>query len=118
MIVEMRSYVLQPGKLAEFLRLMASEGIGIEQPVLGRLLGYYSVEIGSINKVIHLWAYDSFEERQRRRAVLAAMPEWTRFVPKVLPLIQEMHNELLNPASFSPPMSLAATPPAPEFHHD
>ena len=102
MLVEMRSYVLQPGKLPEFLRLMAGEGIAIEQPVLGRLLGYYSVEIGSVNKVIHLWAYDSFEERQRRRAALAALPQWTQFVPKVLPLIREMHNELLNPVSFSP----------------
>ena len=102
MIVEMRSYVLQPGKLHEFMRLMGSEGIAIEQPVLGGLVGFYTVEIGSINKVIHMWAYDSFEERQRRRALLAASPEWTAFVPKVLPLIRDMHNELLNPAPFSP----------------
>jgi len=102
MIVEMRSYVLHPGKLPEFMRLMGSEGIAIEQPVLGRLLGFYSTEIGAINKVIHLWAYDSFEERQRRRALLAAHPEWSAFVPKVLPLIREMHNEILNPAPFSP----------------
>jgi hypothetical protein len=102
MLVEMRTYVLKPGALPEFMHQMASEGIAIEQPVLGRLLGYYSVEIGSVNKVIHLWAYDSFEERQRRRGLLAATPEWTRFVPKVLPLIQDMQNELLRPAPFSP----------------
>lgn len=102
MIVEMRTYVLHPGKLGEFMRLMGSEGIGIEQPVLGRLLGFYTVEVGSINKVIHLWAYDSYEERQRRRALLAQSPEWTQFVPKVLPLIDQMQNELLNPAPFSP----------------
>lgn len=102
MLVEMRTYVLHAGKLPEFLRLMAEEGIGIEQPVLGRLLGYYSVEIGSINKVIHLWGYDSFEERQRRRALLAAQAQWNQFVPKVLPMIASMHNELLTPAPFSP----------------
>lgn len=102
MIVEMRSYVLHPGKLPEFMRLMAEEGMRIEQPVLGRLLGFYSSEVGNVNKVIHLWAYDSFEERQRRRGLLAAHPAWSAFVPKVLPLIRDMHNELLNPASFSP----------------
>ncbi|MGO4394269.1 NIPSNAP family protein [Variovorax sp. M-6] len=102
MIAEMRSYVLRPGKLPEFMRLMGSEGIAIEQPVLGRLLGFYSTEIGAINKVIHLWAYESFEDRQRRRATLAGHPDWIAFVPKVLPLIQEMHNEILNPAPFSP----------------
>lgn len=102
MIVEMRSYVLHPGKLPEFMQLMATQGIAIEQPILGRLLGFYSTEIGSINKVIHLWAYDSYEERQRRRQLLAALPAWAEFVPRVLPLIREMNNELLNPAPFSP----------------
>ena len=98
----MRSYVLRPGALHEFMRLMSSEGIGIERPFLGDLLGFYSTEIGAINKVIHLWRYESYEDRQKRRAQLAASPEWTAFVPRVLPLIQEMHNELLNPAPFSP----------------
>ncbi|WP_232076983.1 NIPSNAP family protein [Variovorax sp. PBL-E5] len=98
----MRSYVLLPGKLPEFMRLMGTEGIAIEQRVLGRMLGFYSTEIGAINKVIHLWAYDSFEDRQCRRAQLAAHPEWAAFVLKVLPLIQDMNNEILNPAPFSP----------------
>ena len=102
MIVEMRSYVLRPGALPEFMRLMGSEGIGIERPILGDMLGFYSTEIGAINKVIHLWRYASFEDRQQRRAQLTASPEWTAFVPKMLQLIQEMHNELLNPAPFSP----------------
>jgi len=101
-IVEMRSYVLHPGALPEFMRLMGDEGIGIERPILGDLMGFYSSEIGSINKVVHLWRYATFEDRQQRRAQLAASPDWVAFVPKVLPLIQEMHNELLNPAPFSP----------------
>jgi hypothetical protein len=103
MLIEMRSYVLRPGALPEFMRLMQSTGIGIEQPILGQLLGFYSTEIGSINKVIHLWGYASFEERQRRRALLNANADWLAFVPQVLPLIETMHNELLNPAPFSPP---------------
>lgn len=102
MLVEMRSYVLRPGALSEFMRLIGNEGLDIERPILGDMLGFYSTEIGCINKVIHLWRYASFEDRQRRRAQLAASPEWAAFVPKVLPLIQEMRNELLNPAPFSP----------------
>jgi hypothetical protein len=101
-IVEMRSYVLHPGKLVAFLGLMEEEGIAIERPILGNLLGFYTSEIGELNKVVHLWGYDSFEDRSRRRVVLAQDPRWTVFVPKVLPLIQHMQNELLQPASFSP----------------
>lgn len=103
MLVEMRSYILHAGKLAPFMQLMEAEGIRIEAPILGGLAGFYSSEVGALNKVVHLWAYDSFEERQRRRALLAAEPAWQAFLPKVLPLIREMQNELLNPAPFSPP---------------
>lgn len=41
---------------------------------LGRLLGYFITEIGELNAVVHLWGYDSFEERARRRAALAGEP--------------------------------------------
>ena len=101
MIVEMRTYVLQPGQQTTFLRLMEQEGILIERPVLGRLLGFYSTEIGVLNQVIHLWGYDSFEERQRRRGLLAANVEWLAFLPKVIPMIRDMQNQLLHPAPFA-----------------
>lgn len=101
MIVEMRTYVLHAGRQAEFLSLMAEEGIQIERPILGRMLGFYTSEIGTQNQVIHLWGYESFEDRQLRRARLAANPQWKAFVPKVMPMIRDMHNQLLNPAPFA-----------------
>lgn len=106
MLVEMRTYVLQPGQQAAFMALMEHEGLPIERPVLGRLLGYYTSEIGTLNQVIHLWGYDSFEERQRRRERLGADPRWAAFVPRVTPMIREMRNQLLNPAPFAPIESL------------
>lgn len=106
MIVEMRTYVLHPGQQAPFLRLMGEEGIVIERAVLGRMLGFYTTEIGTQNQVIHLWGYDSFEERQRRRALLAANADWQAFVPKLMPMIRDMQNQLLNPAPFAAVESL------------
>ena len=106
MLVEMRTYVLHPGQQGAFMALMESEGLPIERPVLGRLLGYYTCEIGPLNQVIHLWGYDNFEERQRRRQQLAADPRWMRFVPRVTPMIQTMQNQLLHPAPFAPIESL------------
>lgn len=102
MIVEHRTYILHPGKLGSFMQLMESEGIGIEAPVLGRLLGYYTSEIGELNKVVHLWAYESYEDRQARRAQLNARADWQAFVAKVVPMIRTMRNEVLVPAGFSP----------------
>ncbi|QHE88978.1 NIPSNAP family protein [Hydrogenophaga sp. BPS33] len=108
MIVESRTYVLHPGQVARFMQLMAESGIEIEKRHLGGLLGFYSTEFGSINKVMHLWAFESHDERTRRRRNLYADPQWQAFVPTVLPLIRDMHNEILVPAPFSPPIALAA----------
>jgi hypothetical protein len=101
MIVEMRTYVLKAGQQNAFLACMEREGISIERPILGRLLGFYTSEIGPLNQVIHLWGYDSFEDRTRRRARLMADPAWQRFVPQVMPFICDMKNQLLTPTSFA-----------------
>ena len=116
MIVEMRTYVLEPGRQAAFLALMGQEGLPIERPVLGRLLGFYTTEIGPLNQVVHLWGYDSFEERQRRRQQLASDPRWVAFLPRVLPMIRTMNNQLMQPAPFAEIHTLdwhaPAVPPA------
>ncbi|HSW20910.1 MAG TPA: NIPSNAP family protein [Ramlibacter sp.] len=101
MIVEMRTYALHPGQQGGFMKLMEHEGIAIERRILRRMLGFYTSEIGALNQVVHLWGYESFEERQERRAALAADPQWAAFVPKVLPLIREMENKILTPAPFA-----------------
>ena len=62
---------------------------------------FYVSDIGPLNQVVHMWGYDSHEERTRRRALLAAAPEWSAFVPKVLPLIRDMENRILVPAPFA-----------------
>ena len=102
MIVEMRTYTLHPGQSANYLRLYEAEGLATQTRILGKLVGYYSSETGDVNQVIHLWAYDDFAERQKRRAALWAEPVWLAYVPKVGPLIVSQQSKILNPASFSP----------------
>lgn len=101
MIVEMRTYVLHPGQQGAFIGLMEREGIAIERRILGRMLGFYTGEIGTLNQIVHMWGYQDFEDRERRRALLAADPGWIAFTPKVLPLIRDMENRILRPAPFA-----------------
>ena len=65
MIVEMREYTLHAGKVPEYLQLYEREGLEIQRGILGHLVGYYTTEVGeAVNQVVHLWAYESFEDRQ------------------------------------------------------
>ncbi|HLZ85234.1 MAG TPA: NIPSNAP family protein [Caulobacteraceae bacterium] len=102
MIVEMRTYTLHVGQAANYLRLYEAEGLATQTRILGKLVGYYSTEVGNVNQIVHLWAYDSFEERLKRRAALFADPTWLAYIPKVAALIVTQESKILNPARFSP----------------
>src|SRR5258706_15097864 len=59
MIVEHRTYTMKPGTIPEYFRLYQSEGLPIQRRYLPAMIGYYTTELGPLNQVIHLWAYQS-----------------------------------------------------------
>jgi hypothetical protein len=101
-IVEERTYHVHTGKLAEVVNLYAEEGTQIAQEHLGNLIGAFTVDIGDLSSIVQVWGYDSFAERERRRAELQADPRWKAFLPRLQPLIHTQRNRILVPTSFSP----------------
>ena len=102
MIIEQRTYTLKPGTTPEYLRLYKSEGLAIQEPILGQLMGWYTTDFGPLNQSIHVWGYDTYAERERRRAELNADHQWNNFVPKILPLILSQENKTLIPTTWAP----------------
>ncbi len=102
MIVEQRTYTLKPGATGEYMRLYEAEGLAIQQPILGRLVGWYTTDFGPLNQIVHMWRYDSYAERDRRRAELGADPRWQGFLLKILPLVLRQENKTMIPAPWSP----------------
>lgn len=102
MILEQRVYSIRTGKMPAFLEQVEQCGMPIARRVLGGGLGYFTEEIGDLNRVTHLWAYESLTDREQRLAAIVAIPEWLAFVDAVLPLIEHMETRILRPAAFSP----------------
>jgi hypothetical protein len=103
-IVEMREYTLRAGTVPEYFKLYEREGLAIQREVLGHMVGYYATEVGpAVNQVVHLWAYESFEDRTERRARLAAHPGWQAYLEKMRPMLVAQCNRLLRPAPFFAP---------------
>ena len=102
MIVEERSYHVHTGKLAEVVRLYADEGSSVQQEILGNLVGAFTVDVGDVSTIVHLWAYDSYADREQRRAVLQADQRWKDFLPKLQPLIHTQRTRILLPTAYSP----------------
>ena len=96
MIVEERCYVLHPNwSTNDYLEVFRREGLDLQRRTLGGLVGYFTTEVGELNAVVSLWEYQSFEDRQRRRAALAAEPAWQDYLKKVRPMISSMSNRLM-----------------------
>jgi hypothetical protein len=102
MIVEERCYTLKPGTLRVYYEDYDPRGLEIQTRILGNLIGYFHTEIGELNQVVHLWGYDSLAERERRRALLAADPEWQDYLKQSPDIVVKMESRILVPAPFSP----------------
>src|SRR5690349_14459784 len=103
MIVEQRVYRLHTGKVPEYLRIYGEQGRAIQEPILGRMLGWFSAnEFGELNRVVHLWGYGALDDRARRRATLAAAPGWQAVLAQIVPLIRSQESTILTPTPWSP----------------
>ena len=101
MIVEQRDYHVTPGRLAEVVRMYADEGIAIQEH-LGNLIGWFTVDVGALSTVVSMWGYESYGEREERRAKLQADPRWQDFLSRLQPLLHTQQNRILVPVAFSP----------------
>jgi hypothetical protein len=81
MYVEERMYTLKIAAVPEYLRHYQNEGMKVQLKHLPHLVGYYFTEVGGLNMIVHLWAYESLEAADgaagnahpEMRAVLAAV---------------------------------------------
>ena len=97
MIVEFRTYRLKPGSVAQ-----AEERFGQALPArtkLSPLAAFWHTEVGPLNRIIHVWPYDNFEERTRIRAEGQKLEGWP---PNIREFVEEQQSEIFIPAPFSP----------------
>ncbi|MGE8685559.1 MAG: NIPSNAP family protein [Achromobacter sp.] len=79
MIIEHRIYTLPHGGMDAYLARYRELALPLQMKHLGRLLGFFVSDIGTLNQVLHIWAYDSMADREARRAALDADPDWQEF---------------------------------------
>ena len=100
MIYEVRTYDLKPGTISQ-----AEDAFKIALPYREKyspLAAFWHTEIGPLNQIIHVWGYESLEERGRVRAEAGKDPNWP---PKITQgSIVNMDSEIWHPAPFMNPM--------------
>jgi len=100
MYVEERVYTLQIGKTGEYFKNYEEYGLPVQLKHLPHLVGYYFTEVGALNQVIHLWAYDSLDQRDKCRAAMQADPAWQTYLGKNRPLMVSQETKIMKCAPF------------------
>jgi NIPSNAP len=102
MIYEMRTYDIKPGLLPAYLKHFKEVGMPEREPH-NNLVGFWFTEFGALNQVVHIWKWDSLDQRTKLRGELMQNPNWTQnFLPVAMPMVDRMHSVIMNPAEFSP----------------
>jgi hypothetical protein len=100
MIIEMRTYTVRPGTIAEVEKRFG-DALPNRTKHGNQLVAVWHSEVGPLNQFIHVWAYDSFEQRTAVRGAAMKAGGWP---PQIGEFLVDMKNEVFVPAPFSPPL--------------
>jgi hypothetical protein len=102
MIVEHRTYTIQVGQMNAYRDYLAQHGLAVQQRILGNLIGFFTSDIGELNQAIQMWGYESYADRETRRAELSGNAEWLEYLKGSPKVILRQENRILLPTGFSP----------------
>jgi hypothetical protein len=104
MIVDLRTYTMVPGRLGAWLQLYQTDGMPIHLRHLGKPVGVFTTEVGTLNQVVFIWAFRDQADRERRRNALEGDPDWVVYRKKSAEAgnVQHQENKIVRSTAFSP----------------
>ncbi|XP_054842963.1 protein NipSnap homolog 3B-like isoform X1 [Eublepharis macularius] len=104
-IFELRMYDIKPAKSKEFMELV-NRHVHVRM-AHSEMVGFWTAELGSMNKAFHIWKYDNFAHRAAVRKALAKDKEWQETLSAILPLLKTQDMEI----AYLVPWCELGTPP-------
>jgi hypothetical protein len=105
-LIDHRTYRIKPAYMQKHLAIYQEFGLKAQRRHLGQPHAYMFAESGAMNTLVHQWVYEDADDRAKRRAAMAADPEWQLYVKKLAEseLLVDQRTSLMVPTSFAPPM--------------
>ena len=102
MLIDHRHYRVRPLTLYKQLALFREHGYPILQKYFGVPLRLFIPLDGDTKSYIHIWVFQSFEDRVRRRELLNEDPAWQAFLERSQQagFLTHQESRLMTPASF------------------
>src|SRR3546814_19757392 len=80
MLFDVRRYTCRPGTIVKHLELYERLGKEPQARNLGKPVLYAKCETGDPNSYLHIWAYESAGDREKKRAAMQADPDWKAYL--------------------------------------
>jgi hypothetical protein len=105
MIYELRTYETVPGRLPKLNERFAKHTLGFFKKYGIHVVGFWTEEIGTSNKLVYMLGFDSMGDREKKWTAFQADPDWNRVRAESEvdgPINARVNNVLLRPTSYSP----------------
>ena len=79
-VIDLRIYTIRPRGISQYLKLFEELALPLALKYLGEPLGYYVTQIGPLNQVVHLWAFENLADMERRHDALAGDPGFAKYL--------------------------------------
>lgn len=97
-LVDHRIYTIRLRKMGEFLEVFDRLAMPILLKTLGHPLGFYTSQVGPLNQFVHLWAYESLADYERRSVARDAHPDFPAYLAASEHLIVAQETRLIRQA--------------------
>jgi hypothetical protein len=102
-VYDFRMYTLKPGATPDYMAAVREVAMPIRQKYGVKLAGWYYSEVGDLNQVVHIWAFQDYAHLAEAKAKVAADPDWTgTYLPRVRGLIVAQKTSLMLSPDFAP----------------
>ena len=103
MVFDYGTYTFRPGGIPDYMSAVEEVAIPIRKRHGVKLAGWYYSEVGDLNQVTHIWAFNDMKHLKDAKDAVAADPEWTgTYIPRVRGLLVAQNTYLMNTAEFGP----------------
>lgn len=103
-VYEKRTYSVTVGQMAEVVRLYSTLGWPAMEAggFAKNLIGYFISDTGELHQLVHLWRFDSDDDRRAFWKRLFEDADFMVFAKQLRPLVKIQDNQLLLAAPWGP----------------
>jgi hypothetical protein len=102
MIYDVRTYTLHPRMMNKYLGLFEKLAMPVANQHGFRLIGYFSSKVGTLNQIVHIWAFEDLAEFEVMRAKRDQDSGWHKFLDSTTGMVATQEDKIMSPAKFSP----------------